>query len=134
MISSVKGCTKIASVEKGVQMLKTVIAEASGGHEEFKKELIKIRDAHVTGHRFLIPETWNDMASLMAVCYMSNEANHILCPGCLEETPRCISICLNCQGTLISHDRYHQEDQEANDRRSNRKECPQSIRNQSRTC
>ena len=105
VISSVKGCTKIASVEKGVQMLKTVIAEASGGHEEFKKELIKIRDAHVTGHRLLVPETteWNDMASLMAVCYMSNEANHILCPGCLEETPRCISICLNCQGTLVSH-------------------------------
>ena len=105
VISSVKGCTKIASVEKGVQMLKTVSAEASGGHEEFKKELIKIRDAHVTGHRLLVPETteWNDMASLMAVCYMSNEANHILCPGCLEETPRCISICLNCQGTLVSH-------------------------------
>ena len=105
VISSVQGSTKIASVEKGVQMLKTVIAEATEGHEELKKELIKIRDAHVSGAHVLVPETskWNDVASLMAACYMSNEANHILCPGCFEETPRCISVCLNCQGTLISH-------------------------------
>ena len=86
-------------------MLKTVIAEATGEHEEFKKALIKIRDAQESGACVLVPETdeWNDMASLMAVCYMSNEANHILCPGCFEETPRCISMCLNCQGTLVSH-------------------------------
>ena len=45
----------------------------------------------------------NNMVSLLALCYLPNETNHILCPGCLGKTPRNISICLLCMGKLKSH-------------------------------
>ena len=44
-------------------MLKTVIDEASERHDEFKAELIKIRNEHESKINELEPEneTWNDM-------------------------------------------------------------------------
>ena len=104
VMSSARGCLKLAS-EKGVSLLKTVIAEGCEGQEEFVKELTKIQEEHLSGANPLQTQTktWNKMASLMTACYNANEANHVLCPGCFEETPRCIAMCLNCKGSPVSH-------------------------------
>ena len=105
VISSIQDCNKVASLEKGISMLKTVIEEVPAKYDEFKAELVKIKNEHESKVNVLVPQdkTWDDMVSLMSVCYMANEANHILCPGCLEETPRKLSMCLNCYGVLVSH-------------------------------
>ena len=58
-----------------------------------------------TFHRLchLARDAWMKVIPSFGQLDACHEANHILCPGCLEETPRCISMCINCSGTLISH-------------------------------
>ena len=66
---------------------------------------MKIKEDDDSGVNGLVPgeDLWNNMVSLLALCYLPNETNHILCPGCLGETPGNISICVLCMGKFKNH-------------------------------
>ena len=95
----------MASLAKGKSLLRSTIEEAPEKYNDIKEALMKIKEDDDSGVNGLVPgeDLWNDMASLLALCYLPNETNHILCPGCLGETPRNISICVLCMGKLKSH-------------------------------
>ena len=48
-------------------------------------------------------DKWNRMVSLLAWAYVPKESGMVLCPGCLDETPKETAWCLQCYSTLMSH-------------------------------
>ena len=105
VISSIEDCGSMASLAKGKSLLRSTVEEAPEKYNDIKEALVKIKEDDDSGVNSLVQgeDLWNNMVSLLALCYLPNESNHILCPGCLGEKAQNISICVLCMGTLRSH-------------------------------
>ena len=73
--------------------------------KKMDEEIISYKQKHMSGEEVIEPadDKWNRMVSLLAWAYVPNESGMVLCPGCLDETPKETAWCLQCYSTLMSH-------------------------------
>ena len=65
---------------------------------------------HMSGEEVIEPadDKWNRMVSLLAWAYVPKDSGMVLCPGCLEETPKETSWCLQCYRQNIDESWIHE--------------------------
>ena len=104
-VCSIAKCKKVADTRRMMAIRDKVLHEAV---PEDKEIVDRIRELDKQIERKILSikhgtETWNEMVSLLALAYSPTQSGHILCPGCLRETPSVFSLCIHCEGVLMSH-------------------------------
>ena len=105
LVLSVKGATKIATIDRFDNLIANVVPDESSPDVNKLRKLIDIKIAHESFTCRLFPthNEWNDAIALLALTHRPNKEGHRLCTACLCETPATLAICVFCKGYLISH-------------------------------
>ena len=105
MILSAKECYVVADWKKMEEVMARTMVETKSLDQKHIRELLSYKQKHLSGEEVIEPadDKWNRMVSLLAWAYVPKDNGMVLCPGCLEETPKETSWCLQCYSTLMSH-------------------------------
>ena len=105
LILSAKECYVIADWKKMDEVIGRTLVDTKSLDPGHIREIISYKQKHLSGEEIIEPadDKWNRMVSLLAWAYVPKESGMVLCPGCLDETPKETAWCLQCYSTLMSY-------------------------------
>ena len=95
MILSAQECYVVADWKKMEEVMARTLVETKSLDQKHVRELLSYKQKHMSGEEVIEPadDKWNRMVSLLAWVYVPKDSGMVLCPGCLDETPKETAWC-----------------------------------------